>query len=202
MHWQRLDRDDTLKAINSVQSDENAGLISPTSSEVQRARVSFYKDHYIYKITSFASLPSFSFQFLSDGTFFHYLDGTEAPIHTVNDKGALILEMNTVSDYLTFYFSQVEFEDGDVTVITNPHDMPLLDSLGPAAYDAVFNHHQAPTINYDGGFDRFEIETDLYLESHMVRAKIYVTSKGRVDIIEQKSNMHQVMKTPGAEQFM
>lgn len=202
MQWQRLDRETSIKVIDSVKSDENAGMFSHTTSEVKRARLPFYKDYSIYKVTNFASLPSFTFDFLSDGKFFHYLDGTELPIYTVNDKGGLDLNKNNVMAYLDFYFSQVGNEDGDVKVISNPNDMPLLDSLDSDAYDSAFNNFTAPVIEYDGGFDAYEIETDLYLESHRVRAKIEVSSRGRVKIKEQKTaDMQQVMQSPEAEQL-
>ena len=203
MHWQRLDRDDSVKVIDSVKSDENQGMFSAATSEVKRARLPFYKDYSIYKVTNFASLPSFTFEFLSDGTFFHYLDGTEAPIYTVNDKGALQLDQNSVMQYLTLFFAQVGNDEGDdVIVVTNPHDMPLLDSLDAQGYDAVFNNYKPPVITYDSELDTYEVETDLYIESHMVRAKIEIPTNGRVTIKEQATNMNQVMKSPDSEQFM
>ena len=203
MQWQRLDRDDSTKVINSVKSDENQGMFSVGTSEVKRARLPFYKDYSIYRVTNFASLPSFTFEFLSDGQFFHYLDGTESPIYTVNDKGVLTLTEVTVMAYLNLYFAQVGHEQGDdVFVVANPHEMPMLDSLDSAAYDSVFNNHKPPQITYNSATDSYEIETDLYIESHMVRAKIEVGTKGRVTIKEQASSMQQVMKAPDSEQFI
>ena len=64
MNWQRLDRENTLKTIDSVKSASEAGLFSPTTSEVQRARLSFYEGIDLYKLTNFASLPSFTFEYL------------------------------------------------------------------------------------------------------------------------------------------
>ena len=148
---------------------------------------------FVYKVTNYASLPSFSFQYLSDGKFFQHLDGTEEPIHAVNDKSGLNLDKNNVIEYLKFYFSHVGDEDGDITIITNPHDMPLLDSLDQEAYNAVFNDHKPPEIHYDGGFDTYQIEANLYKDTQLVRAKITVTTKGRVEIKEQKMIMHQML---------
>jgi hypothetical protein len=203
MHWQRLDRDTSVKVIDSVKSAENAGLFSVATSEVERGRIAFYKDYSIYKVTNFASLPSFTFEYLSDGIFFHYLDGTEEPIHTVNDKGMLKLDKTNVMDYLAFYFSHVGYDDGEVIVINNPHDMPLLDSLDANAYDAVFSHHKPAEIHYDGGFDAYEIETDLYIDSQLVRAEIEVTTKGRVKIKGQKKMiMHEVQNSDYSETIM
>ncbi|MEM8833112.1 MAG: hypothetical protein AAGB32_01100 [Pseudomonadota bacterium] len=104
MHWQRLDRDNSIKVIDSVKSEANAGLFSVGTSEVKRARTVFYQEYFVYKVTNFASLPSFSFQYLSDGTFFHYLDGTEEPIYAVNDKGGLSLTQANLLNYLQFFF--------------------------------------------------------------------------------------------------
>ncbi len=201
MHWQRLDRDNTIKVIDSVKSDENAGMFSHTTSEVKQARLSFYKENSLYKVTNFASLPSFTFEFLSDGKFFHYLDGTETPIYTVNDKGQLTLDAHNVLDYLDFYFGQVGNEDGDdVIVITNPHDMPSLDSLNMWAHDSLFNNFKAPEVHYDKDYDMYEVEVDLYIQSQIVRTKLQISAKGRVQIKEQKKETQQVMVTPAAEQ--
>jgi hypothetical protein len=202
MHWQRLDRDSSVKVIDSVKSAENAGLFSVSTSEVQRGRLAFYKDYFIYKVTNFASLPSFSFEYLSDGVFFHYLDGTEDPIHTVNDKGALTLDKANVMDYLVFYFAHVGDDDGDVIVINNPHDMPMLDSLDANSYDAVFSQHKPAEIHYDGGFDAYEVETDLYKDSQLVRAQIEISTKGRVKIKDQKMIMHEVLDNDYADGLM
>lgn len=185
MHWQRLDRDTSVKVINSVKSDANAGLFSIGTSEVQRARVSFYKEYFIYKVTNYASLPSFTFEYLSDGTFFHYLDGTDEPIYKVNDKGGLTLDPNNVIDYVAFYFDRAGDDDGEVSMIKNPHDMPLLDSLDAPTYSAVFDKHINPAVEL-GNNGAYFIEANLYKDTQLVRAKIEVTPKGRVKIIDQK----------------
>lgn len=185
MHWQRLDRDTSVKVIDSVKSDANEGLFSIGTSEVQRARVSFYRDYFIYKVTNYASLPSFTFEYLSDGTFFHYLDGTETPIYAVNDKGGLTLDPNNVIDYAAFYYERAGDEDGDVCMIKNPSDMPLLDSLDSRAYDAVFDKHITPQVTL-GEHGTYFIEANLYKDTQLIRAKMEVTPKGRVKIINQK----------------
>jgi hypothetical protein len=203
MQWQRLDRDDSVKVIDSVKSDENQGMFSAATSEVKRARLAFYKDYSLYRVTNFASLPSFTFEFLSDGKFFHYLDGTESSIYSVNDKGALTLSETNVMAYLNLYFTQVGHDNSDdVFVVTNPHDMPMLDSLDAGAYDSVFNNYKPPQVEHDSATDTYKVETDLYIESHMVRAKIEVGTKGRVTIKEQASSMQQVMKAPDSGQYI
>lgn len=191
MHWQRLDRDTSSKIITSVASDAEAGLFSAATSEVTRAFLPFYKGYELYKITNFASLPSFTFQYLSDGTFFHYLDGTEEAIYTVNAKGALELTERTAVDYLAFFLTHVSGEDGEERIlITDPHAVPLLESLDPDAFDTVRREHKAPACTYDGGLDAFVVEADLYTDGQVLRATIEVKSNGRVRITNYKMTMH------------
>jgi len=197
MHWQRLDRDNTIKVIDSVKSASDPGLITPGASEVQSARLPFLDGILLYKITNFSSLPSFTFEYLGDGTFFHYLDGTETPIYTVADKGLLRLTEATIVPYLEFFFGHVAGEDGEeLLLIANPHDMPLLDSLDPEAYDAVLRGHKPAGINAMGD-GSFKVEADLYDGGQLSRANIDVSAAGRVSIAGRKLILQNVAR--GAE---
>jgi hypothetical protein len=193
MHWQRLDRDSSIKVIDSVKSAADTGLFNIGSSEVTRAYLPFYKDIFLFKVTNYASVPSFSFQYLGDGTFFHYMDGTAEPIHAANDKGKLDLTETNLMDYLAFYYEHVEEADSDeITIIKDPHDMPLLDSLEPMAYASVMRNHKPAAIitNNDGGYT---VETEIYTESQLLRATIEVTKKGRVKMLDQKMIMNEML---------
>lgn len=195
MHWKRLDRDSSLKVIDSVKSTSDMGMFNIGTSEVNCARLPFYTDVLLYKVTNYASLPAFSFEYLGDGTFFYYLDGTADTIHKANDAGKLMLNQNNVLDYIAFYYeriAQVNPDMDEVTVIINPHDMPLLDSLDPAAYAAVMANFKPAQVtqNEDGGYT---IEAAIYTEGVVMQATIKVNGKGRVTIIDTKMNMNEVL---------
>lgn len=192
MNWQRLDRDNTIKIIESVKSADSSALFSLATSEVQRARLSFYDGIALYKLTNFASLPSFTFEYLGDGTYFQYLDGTEQPIFITNDKGLLNLNDRSIVDYLEFFFSHVEFDGEEMALIQNPHDNPLLDSLDIDSAEAVIHNHKPPAVSYDAGYDRFTVEADLYADGLLVRATVEVSTTGRVSIVNRKMIVNAV----------
>ncbi len=199
MHWQRLDRDNTIKTIDSVKSASDAGLFSPATSEVQKARLSFYNGIDVFKLTNFASLPSFTFEYLGDGIHFHYLDGTETPIYTLNDRGHLTLNERSVIDYLEFYFAHVTVEDEEMCLIRSVHDMPLLDSLDVDSLDAISRNHKQPAVQYDAGFDTHTVEADVYAEGLLIRATIEVNSTGRVTITGRKMILNAVAHSYSSE---
>lgn len=195
MLWQRLDRDKTLATIKSVRTLTDAGLFSPVTSEVQKAMLPFYNGIELYKLTNFASLPSFTFEYLGDGHHFHYLDGTEQPIHAVNDRGYLTLNERSVVDYLDFYMSHVLNDDDETVFIRNPYDMPLLQSLEPQSIDALLRNHKIPSVSYDAGFDKHTIEADIYSEGHVLRATIEINNKGRINILEREMVLNSIARS-------
>lgn len=195
LQWKRLDRDSSLKVIESVKSAGDMGIFNIGTSEVTCARLSFYTDVLLYKITNYASLPAFSFEYLGDGTFFYYLDGTTETIYKANDTGKLMLNQNNVLDYAAFYherIAQVNPDMDEITIIINPHDMPLLDSLDPSAYASVMANFKPAEVaeKGDGGFT---IETMIYTESMVMSATMEVTAKGRIIMRDQKMIMNEML---------
>lgn len=198
MNWHRLDRDSTIRTIDSVKSASDAGLFSVATSEVQKAKLSFYIDIDLYKLTNFSSLPSFTFEYLGDGKFFQYLDGTELPVYTVNDKGHLSLNERSVVDYLEFFFSHVTIDDDEMFLIQNPYDMPLLESLDSDSIDAITRNHKPAEVSYDAGFDKHTVEADLYAEGVLLRATIEVNAAGRVAITGRRMIVNAIAHSYGS----
>ncbi len=193
MNWQRLDRDTSIKVLNSVKSDAHMGMFAIDRSEVKAAQLPFFEGVSLYKVTNYASVPTFSFEYLGDGNFFHYMDGSGDSISTVNDKGALNLNQFNIIEYLKFYFEHVSDDEySEIGVITNIHDMPLLDSLGPAVMQSVMEKHKLPEIGYDEENDKYTVEADLYVDAQLVRASITINTKGRVKITHQEMITHEM----------
>lgn len=184
MHWRRLDREQSLLVLDSVKSAADPGLFAPGTSEVKSAILPFYKNMILYSVTNYASLPSFTFQYLGDGEFFSFLDGTKDPIYAANDKGELALNARTVLDYLSFYFESVGMEDGEEChLIENPKDMPLFDSLDDETARAIYRNHVPPEVTENNGV--FTVVAEIYADGQVNRATIIVQRNGRVEITKQ-----------------
>ena len=79
-HWHKLDRDRTAAMIGDVRKAGDHVLFTIATSEAKCAKLPFYKNFLLYRLTNYASLPSFSFEYIGDGKTYHYLDGSAAPI--------------------------------------------------------------------------------------------------------------------------
>ncbi|MDB5492208.1 MAG: hypothetical protein JWO78_2057 [Micavibrio sp.] len=194
--WHKLDRDRTVAMIDSVKTSGDHIFFSLGTSEAKCAKLPFYKNYLVYRLTNYSSLPSFSFDYIGDGRTYHHLDGSTTPIYRANDSGNLSLSAHNVLDYISFFFAHVSGPDGDVYVIDNPHDNPALDALGPDQMASIQAMHQPADITMDGS-GNFVIATSLWYLDTLVRATVQVDAGGRVNITGTQMLMNSSLDHSG-----
>lgn len=182
MDWHRLDRDKTVNMINSVKSAAEALLFSPTTSEAKCARLPFYSDHLLYRLTNFSSMPTFTMDFIGDGERYHYLDGTEAPIKEINAANGLHLTKENVIAYLNFYFFNVRTEDGDVLILRNVDEGQSIDLYDDERRENLNVEPDDVKIEFDEALKVFNVFAPIYYLGSLVDAKLIVMLDGSVII--------------------
>lgn len=186
MKWELLDKAKRDAFIDSVKTSGEAALFNPMTSEVKVTTLPFYKNVLLYRLTSFASMPIFSLHYLFDGTRAFYLDGTEVPLLTINRSDTIHLNAANIIAYLNFYFFAVIPAEGEIFLVQDPATYPFQDTDSFQVTSGMnFATPQAQDIREeaDGGF---LVETPLFSDGTLVRAKIRIDPLGRVTIINQR----------------
>ena len=182
MNWNRLDRHQSADILTHIAAAADPSLFAGNSSEASFKPLSFYQDFMVYRITNFATLPSFSLDFLSDGETFLLLDGSPSPINVVNTKGSLYLTDSNVIDYADFYLANIRGDDGDIYMIRDTEDLPFIDSLSLDQQIDLKQKHNDPEVVMTQNTDEFIILCDLFYGGTLIKAGIIVTSDGELEI--------------------
>lgn len=182
MDWNRLDKAQSSQILQHISVAADPGMFSPNSSEASFKPLSFYQDYMLYRVTNYASLPSFSLDFLSDGESFHLLDGSPSPINLVNAKGTLYLSESNVIDYVEFYLLNIQGEDGDIYLIREVENLPFLDSLRLDQQIELKSKHVIPSVAINEDTGDFIVLCDLFYDGTLVQAGVSVTQGGQIDI--------------------
>lgn len=183
--WHKLDRDRTVAMIDSVKSSGDHILFSVATSEAKCAKLSFYKNLLVYRLTNYSSLPSFSFDYLGDGKTFYHLDGGPNALYAANDSGNLSLNELTVLDYATFFFDHVTGPDGDIYVIDDPQHHPVLDALDADQLAGIQANHEPAEVLADGQ-GGFIVKASLFYLGILVLGTILVDAHGRVSVADTR----------------
>jgi hypothetical protein len=192
MDWNRLDRQQSLGILEQISSAADPDLFSKHASEASFKPLPFYQDFMIYRVTNYATMPSFSLDFLSDGESFHLLDGTSKAFHIVNAKGSLYLTETNLVDYVEFYLEHLNADDGDIHMIRDCDNAPFWEALDYSAQQDFRNRFEPPKIVLDENNGHFIVFVDLYYDGTLLKSAVTVTNMGEIDI-----NPREMMMTSG-----
>lgn len=197
--WHKLDRERTVAMIDSVKRAGDHILFSLSTSEAKCAKLPFYRNLLLYRLTNYSSLPSFSFDYIGDGKHYVHLDGSPTPIYAANDTGNLALTPDTVVEYISFFFNHVSGPDGDIYIIDELEDHPVLETLGPDEAADLEVHFQPAQVlpQADGSYI---VNTTLFYLGSLVRATVSISDRGRIDVTDFQMLMNVTSTLPSAQE--
>lgn len=182
MDWQKLERSETAKIIQRVSQTPDGALFSVSTSEASATQLPFYRGFMLVRLTNYATLPSFTLDFLSDGNTFYMLDGSPDPLQKIAARGGLNLNDRNVVEYVDFFFRHVTTEEGDIYLIRDPDDMPFMDSLSLDQQIQIKRAHTGIGVAYNRDDDTFAVSADLYFAGVLLKATLTVQADGQIEV--------------------
>lgn len=183
--WIRMNHEQADRVLGQLSSHKDAVVFSRDVTEVAWRGLSFYTNYRLCRLTNYATMPTFTMTYLTDGVAYIPLDGTANPIYTADEKDPILLNEGNVIPYLEFFFSNVQGSEGDVFLIRDPHKMPFLDSLSEAQQQSVINSFKPPSVAFDQMLNAYKISGILYYGGGLLAATIVVMPDGKISFQEQ-----------------
>lgn len=186
MQWYQLEKDKSTAIVERLKDEGMPGLFTPRVGDMRCAKLPFYNDWLVYRLTNYATLPAFSIDFLGNGTDFLYLDGTPKPFSTVAARGALVLNPYTVLDYLSFYYQYVGEEDEEVVVIRGEEDIPGLQGARVLPRPALVEALEGISVKPSAAPAGFQVTVPLYLGGALLFAGVFLHANGAPEIVSRR----------------
>ena len=174
----------TAKIIKAVKNSGEPCLFNESTSEVKVRKLPFYSDINLYRITNYASLPAFTFDYLGDGHRMFFLDGTFEPLFGFNSSDHFNLTRDNILDYIEFYFDYVRDNEGEIRVIKSIQNHAGLDSLPPSELSDISSRDWDSKVSFNSDDKSFTVSTIIEHVGSLVRAKINIDNAGRVTIMD------------------
>lgn len=189
LDWKRLGKEDMAHVLKHVQSKQFDELFKGDASvEISVARLPFYNSYFLYRFTTYATMPSLSLEFLGNGDMFHFLDGAPDPIYHTNIADPINLTKANVLHYLDFFFSRVEGTDGDINLILDTTNAPSLSAMSTGMLEKLKTTYDGARVEYHADSstpagDHFVVVTPCYFEGTLVEATIAVYMDGQLNLL-------------------
>jgi hypothetical protein len=183
--WTRFNREQAHDVLGKLAGNRDAVIFSKEATEVTWRTLPFYTHYRLYKLTNYATMPTFSLTYISNGEDFIALDGTANPIYTANEKDPIRLNEMTAVPYLDFFFNNVQGSEGDVFLIKDPKRMPMLDSLSANQQQSVVSSFKPLKVTYDQTEGFYRVSGTLYYGGSLISAVIQVMPDGKLAFEDQ-----------------
>ncbi len=183
--WTRLKREEAHEILGKLSGHPDAVVFSKEATEVSFRKLPFYSNYKLYRLVNYATMPTFSMMYLSNGEEFISIDGTAMPIYAVNGKDPIRINEMNVIPYLDFFFSNVQGSEGDVFLIKDPRKMPFMDSLSANQQQSVLTSYKPLKVSNDTVVNVFRVMGTIYYGGGLLSTTINVTPDGKLSFQEQ-----------------
>lgn len=183
--WTRLTRDQAHVVLQQLGENRDSVVFSKEATDVSWRNLPFYTNYRLYRLINYATMPTFSMTYISNGEEYIGLDGTANPIYVANDRDPIQLTEANVTPYLDFFFSNVQGTEGDVFIIKDPRKMPFLDSLSLHQQQSVINSFRGIKVSFDPDTKSFKVTGTLYYGGALIAATIVISPSGRLSFEDQ-----------------
>ena len=183
--WTRLKREEAHGVLGKLGDHPDAVIFSREVTEVSFRKLPFYTNYKLYRLVNYATMPTFSMTYLSNGEDFISIDGTALAIYAANAKDPIRINEMSVIPYLDFFFSNVQGSEGDVFLIKDPRKMPFMDSLSANQQQSVLTSFRPLKVANDTVVNVFRVTGTIYYGGGLLSTTINVTPDGKLSFHEQ-----------------
>jgi hypothetical protein len=179
-----MDREQTKRVLEHLSTQRDAVVFTPEVTEVSWRSLPFYTHYRLYRVTNYATMPTFSMLYLSNEEEYIPLDSTAGPIYSVNEKDPIHLSEVNIIPYLDFFFGNVHGNDGDVALIKDPNKMPFMQVLNSTQRQSVVNSFKPFRVSSDS-LKNFEVNGTFHYGGGLITAMLVVTPEGKMSFQDQ-----------------
>ena len=184
--WTRLKREEAHQVLDRLSGNRDAIVFSRDATEVACRELPFYSIYKLYRLINYATMPTFSMMYLSNGIEFISIDGTANPIYAANEKAPIRLNSDNVIAYLDFFFSNVQGSEGDIFLIKDIDKMPFLNTLNANQLNRLKTNFRPLSVTAEKAQGPFRTSGTLYYGGGLLAATIVTQADGRLAFENQQ----------------
>lgn len=184
--WQKLDSEKAGRVLKDINPHLEPVPFNPATTMVRSQALSFYRDYTLFELTDLSAVPGARKYALCKPGDVNIITWTNQPIYEVNEKAPVVLNENTVADYVRFFFGYVRGRHGRFLVIETIDDVRW-QIEPPAQGRKVMQEMLEPvTLLGEDPDGTFNLEAFMVFKDSLFKTKIHVRRDGMVSMSEEE----------------
>lgn len=189
--WERVAEDESEQILDELKN-RYLGLDEVDSTRVQFSKwpLSFYPEFDYYEIRLTGAVGGQFGYFLRKPGEAVFLDGNSAALHAVNQQIGLQLKKSEIRDYLYYFCSSIEAQEGRFLIVDSADDLTFAEEPDDDYLGEITNGISPPTFpstrSVEGEEKAYSIEASVLYSDSLYRSSFVVHADGNVEMAEDK----------------
>lgn len=184
--WQKLDAERAARVMAEVNPHLEPVPFSLHDTTVRMQRLPFYRDYVFYELTDLSAIPGARKYALCKQGDVNVINWTNEVIYETNEKAPIVLDAQTVVDYVKFFFNYVRGRHGRFLVIESIDDIRW-QVEPPLQGRKVMQEMLSPvTLTEQGQDGAFTLDAFMVFKDSLFKTKVHVQKDGLVSMSEEE----------------
>jgi len=185
-NWQKLDSETTALFLKEINKNIEPVQFSIDNTIIRTQELSFYKDYLLVELTDLSVVPGAKKYSIYKAGDVNIIDWTNQIIYDTNEKAPLILNEETVTAYIKFFFSYVRGRHGRFLVIETIDDVHW-QVEPPVQGRRVMQEMLEPiTLVSHESDGTFNLEAFMVFKDSLFKTQIHVKNDGLVSMSSEE----------------
>jgi hypothetical protein len=183
--WQKLDSEKTLRILGEINPHFSPIPFAPESTTIRTQRLPFYKDHMLLEVTDLSAVPGARKYAIYKPGDVSVIDWTNQAIYDTNERTSIMLDEETVIDYVKFFFSYVRGRHGRFLIIETIDDVRWQIEPPPQGRKVMQELLSPVTVTSQDADGTFNLEAFMVFKDSLFKTRIHVKKDGLVSMSEE-----------------
>lgn len=179
--WAKLDEAQLEAFLNHVNPVLAPLVFDTNATTVKSTDLSFYDDYRLYQITDFDAIPTLRKYVLYNPNSGDVvpITWTNEPIYSLNKKAPIIINEETVADYVKFFFHYVRGRHGRFIIVDHVDDIQWKEAPPTNARKALNDLIKPIEISEKSGEYAFTLTANMVFKDSLFKTLVHVTQDGK-----------------------
>jgi len=187
--WQKLGSDMVARLLGEINPHLSPVAFDTESTTIRSQKLPFYKEYSFLELTDLSTVPGARKYVLykpgTKGPDVNVINWTNQTIYDANEKAPVILNEDTITSYVKFFFGYVRGRHGRFLIIETIDDVRW-QIEPPAQGRKVMQEMLAPVTLEDVDSDgTFNLSAFMVFKDSLFRTRIHVKPDGLVSMSEE-----------------
>ncbi len=184
--WEKLDEEWTARILDEINPSIEPVPFNLETTSIRKQELSFYNDHDFYELTDMSAVPSVRKYAIYKPGDVNVINWTNQAIYDVNEKSELVLNDNSVGEYVKFFFSYVRGRHGRFIIVEKLDDIKWQKEPPEQGKKVINEMLKSVSVKSKDDDGTYNLEGFMVFKDSLFKTDIHVKADGMVSLSNEE----------------